>query len=357
MENTQQYKVIGLMSGTSLDGLDIAACEFRHSEGKWQFTLRHAETLEYPASWRKKLMGAHQMDAASLMELDSGFGIYLGEAVRSFSARRKFKPDFIASHGHTVFHQPSKGFTTQIGNGQAIHAASGMPVIYDFRTLDVLLGGQGAPLVPIGDRLLFPDYDVCLNLGGIANLSMDVKGKRVAFDVCFVNMALNQLAGEQRKKFDNKGNIAASGEIHQPLLRTLRSKYQKLRGKRPSLGREIFERDFFSAITNSSIALNDRMRTVTESIAMELTEVIREMKGSSVLCTGGGAFNSFLISRMLELGGDEVSWVIPDDDIVKFKEAIVFAFLGVLRSRGEVNCLRSVTGASRDCSGGVLAGF
>jgi anhydro-N-acetylmuramic acid kinase len=292
------------------------------------------------------------------MALDAEYGSFIGQQVRQFSDQNKLKPDFLASHGHTVFHQPDKGFTTQIGNGYSLFASSGLPVVYNFRMLDVALGGEGAPLVPAGDKLLFQEYDVCLNLGGIANLSVDVKGKRIAYDICFCNMPLNLLAAEAGRKYDKNGQMAAEGEVDTSLMKALTRVYRKYQTKRPSLGREIFEKDVQEFLKNKRLPVIDRLATFTESAAVEICRAIREHRPEAkVLCTGGGAFNSYLISRLLEHGGDEITFIIPDEDVVKFKEALVFAFLGVLRVRNEINCLKSVTKASRDSSSGTLIGF
>jgi anhydro-N-acetylmuramic acid kinase len=358
MESKQKYKVLGMMSGTSLDGLDLAFCTFEKKETGWVYEIQKAQTVTYNPRWLKVLGAAHDLTAEKLIELDVNFGKLLGESVRHFISQHKVSPDFIASHGHTVFHQPGKGFTYQIGNGNAIHAVTGFPVVCDFRSLDVLLGGEGAPLVPAGDKILFHEFDVCLNLGGIANLSTDVKGKRIAFDICYANMGLNHLAGKAGKKFDKNGALSAEGEINKVLLRKLETVYKKYRTKRPSLGREGFEKDVRRLLDEEKIPLGDRLRTFTESTAGEIISAILELRrNAKVMCTGGGAFNSFLISRMLELGGDDLTLVIPDEEVVKFKEAMVFAFLGLLRVRDEVNCLKSVTRASRDSSSGILVGF
>lgn len=358
MESKQRYKVIGLMSGTSLDGLDIAACTIEHAAKGWSFKIHHAETIRYAASWVKKLAGAHLLPSGNLIETDIRYGKLIGSAVVKFMNEKKFRPDFISSHGHTIFHQPSKGFTYQMGNGNAIHAVTGLPVVCDFRSMDVLRGGEGAPLVPAGDKFLFSGYDICLNLGGIANLSMEVHRERIAFDVCFTNMALNYLALKAGKKFDPNGQMAGAGDVNRILLRKLNTLYKKFRHNRPSLGREIFEEKIRPLLDDDAVPLRDRLATLTESAAHEIARAIpANRKIRKVLCTGGGAFNSFLISRILELGGDRLTLILPDEDIIKFKEAVVFAFLGVLRVRDEVNCLKSVTGATRDSSAGVLVGF
>lgn len=358
MNAKEKYSVIGLMSGTSLDGLDLAHCVFEKKNDGWKYSIRNATTTRYPATWIKKLSNAHALSGEELIELDLNYGRYLGDITKAFISENKLKADFISSHGHTIFHQPKKGFTYQIGNGNALHAITGLPVVYDFRTMDVVLGGQGAPLVPAGDKFLFTEYDVCLNLGGIANLSMDVKKSRTAFDICFVNMGLNYLAEKKGKRFDKNGEMASSGELNSDLLRRLNTIYQGLRSKRPSLGREMFEQKIRPLLDNESIPLSDRLRTFSESAALEISQAILSAgKTPKVLCTGGGAFNSFVISRMLDLLDDKAVLIIPDDEIVKFKEALVFAFLGVLRVRDEINCLKSVTGAAANSSSGILVGF
>ncbi len=353
-----RFNVIGLMSGTSLDGLDLAYSEFRLRENGWRFSIKKAETVPYSTKWREKLANAHILDAAELVSLHCAYGKLLGQLVADFISRHRLsKPLFIASHGHTVFHQPHRGFTFQLGDPSAIHAATALPVIADFRSLDVALGGQGAPLVPIGDHLLFNDYDVCLNLGGIANLSRAKGRKREAFDICFCNMSLNYLMNFKGKPYDNRGETASKGIINNQMLDALRRIYKPLRKKRPSLGREIFEEAIKPLLDDQNISVEDKLATCVESTAEEIVAAVSEQKANSMLCTGGGAFNSFLLSRMLDKLGDRTAIVVPDDDIVKFKEALVFGFLGVLRFAGKNNCLASVTGAERDSSGGVMIGL
>lgn len=346
------------MSGTSLDGLDLAYCRFRKIKSGWTYTIDQAVTIKYSTSWTNKLSSAHNLNGEDLIRLDAEYGKWLGNTCRDFLDQHKLRPDFIASHGHTIFHQPGKGYTYQLGNGNALYATARVPVISDFRSLDVFLGGEGAPLVPAGDKILFSDYDVCLNLGGIANLSMDINKKRVAFDICFINMALNYLAAKANKKFDKGGALAETGNLNLTLWKKLAVVYSKFRTRRPSLGREIFERQIKPLLDDNTLSLADRLRTFTESATAEIAgAIISNKEKGKVLCTGGGAFNSFFMSRLLELCGDHVDLIVPEDDVVKFKEALVFAFLGVLRSRGEMNCLKSVTHASRDNSGGVMIGF
>ncbi len=358
MDSKEKYKVIGIMSGTSLDGVDLACCTFQKKEKGWAYKIEYAETIKYPTNWKKNLEKAHTLPAESLLILDVAYGKYLGEISASFISKNKIRSvDFISSHGHTIFHQPKKGLTFQAGNGMSIHAATNLPVIYNFRNLDVTLGGEGAPLVPAGDAFLFAEYDICLNLGGIANLSVDIKGKRQAYDICFCNMGLNYLMADVKKEFDAGGKRAACGEINVVLLKALNKVYASLRKERPSLGREIFEKKIIPILNRSKSSLQDKLRTLVESTAIEIAFAFTAKKNPLVLCTGGGVFNSFLMARLFDHCADDATLIMPEDEVVKFKEAIVFAFLGVLRVRDEVNCLKSVTHASRDNSGGARIGF
>jgi anhydro-N-acetylmuramic acid kinase len=359
MDSKDNYKVIGLMSGTSLDGVDIASCFIRRMDGTWAFAIEHAQTVQYSSNWKKKLQAATDMRADDLLALHSAYGTYLGLLVRAFRTKQRIRNvDFIASHGHTIFHQTSRRLTFQLGSGMTLHAATDLPVVYDFRSLDVALGGQGAPLVPAGDRFLFSEYNICLNIGGIANLSTDVRGRRIAFDICFANMGLNYLAAAKGVSYDKNGGIAASGTVNEGMLKELSGVYARWKKKRPALSYEMFVSAIKAILDNKKLSTEDNLATFTESIAIEIAAAIPPSKKKrSMLCTGGGAFNSYLIYRIMERCGEQIEVIVPDEDVVKYKEALVFAFLGVLRVRNEVNCLRSVTGALRDTSSGQMVGF
>ena len=347
------------MSGTSLDGLDIVYCKIKVGKKSKKFEILSATTKKYAPDWKRKLASAHTLTASQLFSLDHDYGQYLAKATLDFIKENKINDvDFIASHGHTIFHQPKNGFTYQLGSGQTIYDVSGLPVVFDFRSLDVIRGGEGAPLVPIGDRYFFSEYDICLNLGGIANLSMEDNGKRIAFDFCFANMGLNFLSAKAGKEFDRNGVLASSGEINDIMLKQLKTVYKPLRKKRPSLGREGFEKSIQSILDNETIPLQNRLRTFCESIAIETANAVPAKKNKmKLLVTGGGALNSFLVQTIRGKLKNKAEVVIPQRQIIEFKEAVVFALLGVLRVRGEVNCLKSVTGANRDSSVGVMVGF
>ncbi len=346
------------MSGTSLDGVDIAFCKFSFKKNKPSFSIEASKTFRYSDHWKSKLSEAHLLSGEELMQFHSGYGKFLGQLCNQFIEKNEIRNvDLIASHGHTVFHQPDNKFTFQLGNGNEIHAATQLPVAFDFRSMDVALGGEGAPLVPVGDKFLFSEYDVCLNLGGIANLSIDVKGERKAFDICFCNLALNHLALKAGKDFDAGGKLASIGSVNERLLNSLDIIYSRNQKKKPSLGREGFEKQIQPLLDDESIPLNDRLRTVCESITNEISFAIPyARKRTKLLVTGGGAHNKFLIELIQQKLQEKTKIIVPDKTIVNFKEALVFAFLGVLRLRNEINVLKSVTGASRNSCSGVLIG-
>lgn len=348
-----KYKVIGLMSGTSLDGLDIAYCEFDTNK-TWKHKIIKAKTVKYNKEWQDKLSSAFTKSKREISKVDVEFGKFIGEKVNLFIRKNKITPDFISSHGHTIFHQPGKKITLQIGSGKIISSVCKLPVVCDFRSGDVALGGQGAPLVPVADKLLFSDYDFCLNLGGIANISFDNRQEeRMAFDICPANIVLNYLAGELGKEFDKEGNIASKGKINSELLGKLNnlSYYESVPPK--SIGREWIEKYFFPALNPSIISIPDKLRTVCEHIAFQISLAVNSLlpaPRSTLLVTGGGAYNKFLIERISAHAACRIT--LPDDKTIQFKEAMAFAFLGVLKMRGEINILKSVTGAIRDSTGG-----
>ncbi len=346
-----EFKVIGLMSGTSLDGLDIAACGFYVENHQWKFKIYHAKTIPYDEGWKNKLKDLHLKDAFTYALANVEFGHLLGRSINSFMADTGFNPDLIASHGHTVFHRPDLGFTSQIGCGSAIAAETGFPVVFDFRSLDLALGGQGAPLVPVGDKYLFGEYDACLNLGGFANISMDIGSDRIAYDICPVNFVLNRLAGELGLDYDKDGQLARRGVIDPDILERLNVLDYYSVPYPKSLGREWVEAILDPILAESSCTPVTLLRTFTEHIAIQVNNAAGNGKLKSILVTGGGAKNKFLMERIRSSGIN--TWKIPDELIVDYKEALVFAFLGMLRHRKDVNTLHSVTGSRMDNCGGA----
>ena len=354
--SSPSYSIIGLMSGTSGDGLDVAFVHFR-KEKQWHFEIEEAKTFAFPDFLGEKLLNSHLLPALDLALLDVEFGKWMGEKVREFCEEFELNPMAVASHGHTVFHQPKLGLSKQIGNGWALHAASGLPVINDFRMLDVQLGGQGAPLVPIGDELLFPQVDFCLNLGGISNVSFSREGKRVAFDISPFNLLLNPEANQLGLPYDDGGKESQKGELNLPLFTQLNELPFYAQKGAKSLGREDLENDFLPLIRKSKLKPRDVLRTLVEHYAFQIGSVILENKQTEkplVLLTGGGAYHAFFEERLSHYLHQKWIKYAASSELIEFKEALIFAFLGVLRLRGEVNCLASVTGASRDSIGGTV---
>lgn len=341
---------IGLMSGSSLDGLDLALVRFTHNGSRYTHEILKAETLPYPDCWREKLANAFLSKPEDLVPLDKEYGSYLGQQVRVFVEKLPFQPDFVASHGHTVFHKPELHYTLQIGDGQSLADACGLTVVNDFRTEDVLKGGQGAPLVPIGDRLLFADYDICLNIGGIANLSYELKGKRIAYDICIANQALNWLAQREGAAYDKDGQMARQGQIDFNLLEVLNNNEFYRLSPPKSLGREFFET--FQKNLLETYPTADALSTFVEHIALQIAHSVSHLSKGKMLVTGGGALNSYLVERIRCHTQHEV--IVPERQTVEYKEALIFALLGMLRLEGHTNVLSSVTGAPSDsCSGKI----
>jgi len=348
--NDDFFYVIGLMSGTSLDGLDIVYVKFQKSDYA-NFEILSAETISYSHIWKERLQSAINLDKNGTSVLHNEYGVFLGIKTKEFISKNNIqKLDFIASHGHTVFHQPEKGITLQVGDGEEILKATNCTVVADFRTQDVQLGGQGAPLVPIGDRLLFSGYQACVNLGGFANISYERNDLRIAFDICPVNIVMNYYSNKMGLEYDDKGIIASKGTIHQGLLKELNSLpfYSKKPPK--SLGLEWVQQYVFPLVDKYKLDSHNILRTFLEHVAHQISQIIQPF--DTILFTGGGVYNDFLIKRIEDIGKNNI--IIPADDIINYKEALIFGLLGLLKLQGQVNCLSSVTGAQKNHSSGKI---
>lgn len=340
------------MSGTSLDGLDICFVLFEKNEnGRWKFKIQFAETFAYPEDWEYKLRNSIHLNSEELLGLNSNYGFYLGEKAKEFIGKYTLENiDLIASHGHTVFHQPQKKLTLQIGDGRAIKILNQIPVVYDFRTQDVLMGGNGAPLVPIGDELLFSEFDACLNIGGFSNISFKKNGKRIAFDICPVNIVLNKFAQTLGKNYDENGDFARNGRVNFEVMSLLNSLnfYQESPPK--SLGIEWVNENIFPILSDEYP--ENILATFTEHAAFQIAEVFNRNQLKRILFTGGGTYNSYLIERIKSKTKTEI--IVPHKKIIDFKEALIFAFMGVLRMNNEINVLSSATGSSENHSSGIV---
>ncbi len=353
------------MSGSSMDGLDVVFVHFLENAGHWSYEIKAADCYNYEERWRERLTKAPEAAAADYCLLHADYGHYLGKQVNRFieAYGLHLQMDVIASHGHTVFHRPERGMTAQIGDGAAIAAETGVAVVSDLRNMDVAFGGQGAPLVPMGEKWLFPDYPLCLNLGGIANLSFHKETDCTAYDICPANKVMNMLAVKEGQVFDKNGEIARAGKVSNPLLEELNalSYYEKKPPK--SLANEFGTRTVFSVIEKYSLSTADKMRTFVEHVVDQIEKNVALLlidqhpltSEYQLLVTGGGALNTFLLTCIQErLRAYGVEPVVPDSDTVLYKEAIIMAFLGVLRWRENNSTLPSVTGASRASIGGAL---
>jgi anhydro-N-acetylmuramic acid kinase len=345
------YRVVGVMSGTSLDGLDLAFCEFRFENSRWNYKLSIAETVEYSDVLKDRLKNAVNFSGLELALLHSDYGHFLGQEIQKFIKKNQLEVDLVSMHGHTIFHQPENRLTLQIGDGAAVATYVKCPVVAQFRNVDVALGGQGAPLVPIGDKLLFNSADFCLNLGGIANISFAENEKTTAFDICVCNMALNYLM----PPYDENGNSAKSGKLNPELLTQLNNLDFFKKQPPKSLGFEWFEKHFLPILNASKCSIEGKLHTVCEHIAKQISKIVNAQPNVAkklMIVTGGGAKNDFLMSRIKH----HCLCNFPENNplIIDFKEALIFAFLGVLRLREETNCLSAVTGAKRDNVGGCI---
>jgi anhydro-N-acetylmuramic acid kinase len=354
-----EYNVIGLMSGSSLDGLDIAFVKLREDSGKWHYEWLATECMPYSDEWCEKLRSAQTMNVPAFLRMHTEYGHFIGQSINIFLEKHRGgeKVDFIASHGHTVFHEPENGVTYQLCDGASIAAETGIPVISDLRNMDIALRGQGAPIVPIGDKLLFGDYDYLLNLGGIANIS--IQSRSLAFDICPCNQLLNYYALKTGHVYDDGGQLARTGTVHNDLLDQLgmQAFYQQTPPK--SLSNEFSKQQILPQIDEAKLDLPDALATcsmhIVECITAALKPYMQDVKHSRLLVSGGGAFNTFLIEQLSKaLKPYNVEVVVPDERLIQYKEALVMALIGALRWRSEVNVLASVTGASFDSIGGAI---
>ncbi|MDC6352187.1 anhydro-N-acetylmuramic acid kinase [Zeaxanthinibacter sp. PT1] len=353
----KNYKVLGMMSGTSLDGLDLAYCHISSSDKGWEYEIKASKNISYTAAWRSRLIDSIQLPATGLLKLHHEYGTWLGRMAAEFAREQQLDIDFIASHGHTSHHQPQSGFTFQLGYGQNVAHASRLRTIADFRSYDVVLGGQGAPLVPIGDRVFFGNYDFCLNLGGISNISFEKNGHRVAYDIGLANMILNHIAGTVGLDYDKDGALARKGKLQKELLQALNNLPYYSLPMPKSTGYEWFLEEVVPLIDSDQYSVEDLLHTsvhhICEQVALSV-ENHRKSGENSILVTGGGAFNPFLVEVLREKLSEIGEVVIPDRTLVEYKEALVFALMGVMRLEGKNNVLSSVTGAEKDSSSGLI---
>ncbi len=353
------YHVIGTMSGSSLDGLDIAYVEIWDVAGQWEYTIHQAATATYTQEWVEKLRNFEHLSAREYAQLDSDLGYYMGELILDFIQKNDLthKIHFVCSHGHTSFHEPQQGYTAQIGSGANIASIVNKPTIDNLRQMDVAYGGQGAPIVPLAEKLLFSDYTLFLNIGGITNLSVHKPdGSITAYDITAANRVLNLLTNKMGLDYDDQGQISTRGTVQQAELDQLNAQDYFSAPYPKSLANQ-YGTDVLFPIVDAISEVPDALATYTEHIAMQLHESLssHEIKNQKMLITGGGAYNRYLVERIadrLQPLGIEIE--IPDAQTIEYKEALAMALLGVLRWREEPTVLDSYSGATQPSVGGAL---
>lgn len=361
-------KVIGLMSGSSLDGLDIAFAEFQISGDAIDFELIKAETVEFTEQWQRRLRNLPKVDALSFAKTHTYFGHLLGNMVNDFIKKHQIEVDFIASHGHTIFHYPDNRMTIQIGDGAAIAAITGLPVVNNFRTHDIAIDGEGTPVAPIADKYLFAGYDFYLNIGGIANISCDIDGRFVAFDIGAANQIFNPLANLMHLPYDDGGNIAKSGKVNEAILSQINEMSYFHQSYPKSLDNTWLQQNILPTYLIAEDTIANKLRTACEQLAQQTAFSIQQIiknenltlpiseKPFKIFATGGGAFNTFLMKRIEAVCNQyfPTKVVVASPEIVEYKEALLMALMGVLRVHNKVNVMRSVTGAKLDTIGGAI---
>jgi anhydro-N-acetylmuramic acid kinase len=357
------YHVIGVMTGSSLDGIDLAFTKITVKDGHYAHEILISECVPMPQKWKIRIEQLVMQNAVTYLKTSAFFGHFIGDRIAEFIEKHQLQNqlDFIASHGQTVFHQPENLFTSQIGDGAAIAGKTGFPVVCDFRSIDVALGGQGAPVAPIANKMFYSNYKMFLNLGGIANIAVNVNGKYIAFDVTAVNLALNKIARMKGVEYDHDGNLAANGAVDERLFSEMNSSFYYDKDYPKSLSGGWVSKVMMPTLQRHNISIEDKLRTIVEHVAHQLNKSLEKIqqkenisfsKSDKMLVTGGGAFNKFMIQRMEEML--PITLVVPDEQTVKFKESVLMALMGVMRVRNEENCLGSVTGAARNAIGGAI---
>jgi anhydro-N-acetylmuramic acid kinase len=358
------YRVIGIMSGSSLDGLDIVFTELGETGGQWYYDIKHAETIGYPDEWVVKLKHATGLSAVEYLRLHAAYGRFIGERVNDFIEKYNLQHQvqLISSHGHTVFHEPVNRMTAQLGDGAAIAAVTGVNVVSDLRAMDMALGGQGAPIVPMGEKLLLSDYALLLNLGGIANISAATPNGYIAFDICPANRVLNMLAADAGLEYDKDGLLASKGFVRDEVLAKMNQQPYYTKPFPKSLANDFGTDVIYPMLKQANLSVPDALRSMVEHISIQhtrslgrLLNTFKEAKPGRMLVTGGGAHNIFLMERLqASLGVMGITLDVPEARVIDYKEALIMALLGIQRWREENTVIHSATGASRSSIGGAV---
>ena len=339
------------MSGSSLDGVDLCLISFKKDQS-WDFKVIKYVQLSLSEELRKRLKNSENLNAREIHELDIDYGFWLGNQIKTFLANDS-GVKVIGIHGHTVFHDPKKNLSIQIGNGEVISHVTGLPTVDTFRIKDILHGGQGAPLVPIGDCLLFPDFQAWVNLGGIANITVKKEKGIMAWDIAPCNQVLNFLAGKLGHEYDKNGTIAASGHLLDEWLNELEKPAFFHQTPPKSLDNQWVKQHL---ITDLPTNTPDALHTYCFFLSKQIHQAVKRFSSPStkILFTGGGANNLFLIDQIKKQLSPSFQVIVPDKIIIDYKEAIIFGFLGLLRFLNQRNVLGEATGSNSDTISGVL---
>ena len=343
--------ILGIMSGSSLDGLDLAIVRFTDL-GSYEWKLETCKHIPFNQKLEHRLRQASHCSGRELWQLHVDFGRFIGQEANILIEAYGQEVDFIASHGHTVFHEPNNHMTCQIGDGASIARTAQVKTICDFRSTDVAHGGQGAPLAPLADKLLFTEYFAFLNLGGIANCSVISEEKIIGFDICPANQILNTIAIEMGFKYDDKGKIARSGSMNQILFDQLNRWSEK--HDQSSISNNDIEQYLLPIIkSDTQTSTEDKLHTATKYIAQRITNVFEQLNIQQVFCTGGGTYNEYLLS-LLNMNPSDIEFTPADKEIIDYKEAILMALAGLRRQQDLPIFFHTVTGSTKNVSGGCI---
>ncbi|HET9343553.1 MAG TPA: anhydro-N-acetylmuramic acid kinase [Candidatus Eremiobacteraceae bacterium] len=368
-------RAIGLMSGTSADGIDVAAVEVEHEKAHGGLGIRvlHFATLPYEATLRERLLSSSSSVGTTIVQLGE-LNAAVGEAfaAATIEAARRWgldlgSIDVIGSHGHTMYHAPETCVTIQIGEGAIVAARTGVTCVADFRIADVALGGQGAPLVPFVDAVLFADpneYRAALNIGGIANVTLlpdEAHGGRAAiraFDTGPGNMVIDacvRLASDGESDFDRDGAAAARGIPAHALLDELLDDGYFSRPTPKSTGRERYGAAYAAHVWEQGRRLglhpDDVIATVTALTARTIADAVPS-ECRRIIVSGGGVHNRTLMETLqASVGKPPAHARVERSDVygieVDAKEATAFAVLACEAIAGDINHLPATTGAAR----------
>jgi anhydro-N-acetylmuramic acid kinase len=346
--------ILGAMSGSSLDGLDLAICSFTDQS---IFTIHNSTTIELPLDLRTKLKNFSTLNAFQIADLDAYFALFSAHSIRDFTNNWIGGISLVVSHGHTLYHNPANAVSWQIGNGGIIAAVTGIDTLCDLRVQDVALGGQGAPLAALVDLNLFKDYTGLLNLGGIANITINQSNTVYSWDISPCNQVFNHLAQKEGKEFDKGGSIARSGKILMELIHKWQENTYFSQMPPKSMDNTWVKENYIKEIDKIDQPVKILMASFAEFVAIQLSKDLKslDLNPGKILVTGGGAFNAHFISR-LKVHLSPLNWVVEvaEESLINYKEAMLMAYMGHRYINKKTNTISTATGAEKDLISGAL---